>query len=41
MSRQNYERGMMTTDLGKSVAEPVAQTEQLDYHSLNNSKKHQ
>ncbi|HJG46596.1 MAG TPA: ribonucleotide-diphosphate reductase subunit alpha, partial [Corynebacterium variabile] len=25
----------MTTDLGKSVAEPVAQTEQLDYHSLN------
>ncbi len=26
---------MMTTDLGKSVAEPVAQAEQLDYHSLN------
>jgi ribonucleoside-diphosphate reductase alpha chain len=26
---------MTTTDLGKSVAEPVEQSDQLDYHSLN------
>ncbi|KAH8394367.1 hypothetical protein KR215_000502 [Drosophila sulfurigaster] len=26
---------MMTTDLGRSVAEPVQQADQLDYHSLN------
>jgi ribonucleoside-diphosphate reductase alpha chain len=25
----------MTTDLGKSVAEPVQRTDQLDYHALN------
>ncbi|MGO1380439.1 MAG: hypothetical protein ACTH02_05980, partial [Corynebacterium sp.] len=25
----------MTTDLGKTVAEPVQQADQLDYHQLN------